>query len=507
MLDILGLEQELAQPALQGQDWAYLPPSDVFDAEWTPEDLAELWTRAQQMPRKREQDRYGRMQILRWTCKNPSHPKKWSADFPKPNTSKAKYPPRPFVSNEPEPKCPICKSIDIKPINKLLIGLASFSISATKRGLSADKVNPKDGYGNEVSKYRTLADAPAIIQKLAAKLTKVNGGKEVNYLSFIAYENERDHIGWHQHNEDRCRDAKVYILSMGERRTFGIRRVCEKHRIPHPDCEKHCDSSCLDGPTALCKRCSSQISARDKCSKCESIHPGYRGKRKAKKWTEFQPEHGSIIVLEAAANETVEHAILQDKGDKKLRISINTKNIRPQDIIAVEGAGVTRLLPAQSGSASDVLLGAVAQDLIPSGTLRKVSPQLNQPRVYSLKRKHPKDAIYVGCAGSWPCCKCHEQDVRSGSRYGNSYKPRKWGGHKQNPIAKTPDEYRTKLHALWNSPEPKAVAWKERAIKDLRGKNLLCWCLQPEHVDGVKVTKAEGCHARVLFEYVNRKDR
>jgi len=512
MLDIPGLEQELTQPAVKGQDWAYLPPSDVFDADWTSEDLAELWTLAQAMPRNREQDRYGRMKIFRWTCKNPSHPKEWSADFPKPKTSKAKYPPKPFVSNEAKPKCPICDSENVKPINKLLIGLGSFSISATKRGLSADKLNPKDGYGNEFSKYHTIADASAVIKKLAAKLTKMNGGKEVNYLSFIAYENERDHIGWHQHNEDRCRDAKVYILSMGERRTFGIRCVCEKHRLPHPDCEKHCDSTCLDGPTALCRRCSSQLRARNTCPKCESIRPGFKGKRQCKKWTELQPEHGSIIVLEAAANETVEHAVLQDKGSKELRISVNTKNIRPQDINAVEGAGVTRLLPQASpipsGSVLDNLLAGVAQDApIPSGTLGKVSPQVNKPRVYSMKRKHPKDAVYVGCAGSWKCCKCHEKDVRSGSRYGNSYRPRKWGGHKQNPIAKTPDEYRTKLDALWDSPEPKAVAWKERAIKELQGKNLLCWCLQPEDVDGVKVTEPEGCHARVLLEYVNRKDQ
>ncbi|MGA8224326.1 MAG: DUF4326 domain-containing protein [Candidatus Acidiferrales bacterium] len=507
MLDIPGLELELAQPALQGQDWAYLPPSDIFDEDWTEADLAALWEFAQQMPRKREQQLYGRMRLPRWTCKNPSHPKKWSADIPKPQKSKAKYPSKGFVSSEANPKCPICGSENVEPVNKLLIGLGSFSISATKRGLSADKVNPKDGYGDNFSKYQTLADAPLIVQKLAAKLTKMNGGKDVNYLSFIAYENERDHIGWHQHNEDRCRDAKVYILSMGEERTFGVRQVCKDHRLPAKNCVKNCETTCLDGPTALCRRCSAQMQARNTCPECESVRPGFKGKRKGKPWTAFQPEHGSIIVLEAAANETVEHAILQDKGPKGLRISINTKNIRPEDVKAVEGAGVTRLVPDQSGSASDALLGAVAQDLIPSGTFRKVSPQVNGPHVYSIKRKHPKDAVYVGCAGSWKCCKCHEKDVRSGSVYGNSYTPRVWGGHKQNPIAQTPEEYRQKLDAKWKSNAPKDVAWKERATKDLRGKNLLCWCLQPEDVDGVKVTKAEGCHARVLFEYVNRKDQ
>lgn len=494
MLDIPGLEQDLTQPALKGQDWEYIPPSNVFDDDWTPEDLAELWKFAKALPRKRLP--HIRAGLFRWSCKNPAHPK-------------GKKTPKVFCTKEDGiSKCPHCGSANIKRIDKLLIGLGSYSISATKRGLSPDKLNPKDGYVNETSKYHTLDDAPAPVKKLAAKLTKMNGGKDVNYLSFIAYEDEMDHIGWHQHQEDRCRDAKVYILSMGELRTFGVRRVCLKHRIPHPDCKKHCDSSCLDGPSALCRRCSSQMAARNTCPKCESIRPGYKGKRKGEKWTEFQPEHGSIIVLEAAANETVEHAVLQDKGPKELRISVNTKNIRPQDINAVEGAGTTRLIPDKSGSASDTLLGAVAQDQpIPSGTLRKVSSQGNGPRVYSVKREHPKDAIYVGCAGTWKCCKCHEQDVRKGSKFGNSYTPLVWGGHKNNPIAKTPEEYREKLEKVWNSSDPKAVASKQRAIKELRGKNLLCWCLQPEDVDGVKVTNAEGCHARVLFEYVNRKDQ
>ncbi len=91
--------------------------------------------------------------------------------------------------------------------------------------------------------------------------------------------------------------------------------------------------------------------------------------------------------------------------------------------------------------------------------------------------------------------------------YGNSYKPREFGGHFKHPIATTPEEYREKLDKKWHSKEPKDVAWKDRAIKELRGNNLLCWCLQPEDVDGVKVTKPEGCHARVLFEYVNRNEK
>lgn len=361
---------------------------------------------------------------------------------------------------------------------KRIIGLGSFSVSSNKRGVKDGVVNPKS---------RGLSAAPPVVQHLADKLTELNGGKEINYLSFIAYENEGDHIDWHQHNEDRCRDATVYIVSLGEVRTFGIRRVCEQHRI----CDA-CSETCHANGKRLCASCKKKKAARAKCKVCEST---------PKQWTTLFPQHGSVIVLPDGYNRTHEHAILGkqdpggDKGSKGLRISINTKHIRPEDVQAVRtGENVNKRV-------------------IPTGTLRRlkvkkpdaVTPVASSgPRVYSMKRKHPKDAVYVGCAGSWRCCKCHEQDVRKGSMYGNSYTPRKWGGHKQNPIAKTPAEYRQKLDAKWKSNDPKDVAWKERAIKELRGKNLLCWCLQPADVDGVKVTKPEGCHARVLFEYVNR---
>jgi len=482
MLDIPGLEQELTQPALKGQDWEYIPPSDVFDDDWTPEDLAALWEFAQKIPRKREQQLYGQVKLPRWTCKDSKHP--------------AGKNNRGFVASEA--KCPICQSTKVDPINKRIIGLGSYCVTLTKRGLKDGVVNPK---------AQSLDSAPPVVKRLAKKLTKINGGKEVNYLSFIAYENEKDHIGWHQHNEDRCRDATVYILSMGEKRTFGVRRVCEKHRLPAKTCVKNCETTCLDGPTALCKRCSAQMQARNTCSECESVRPGFKGKREGKPWTAFQPEHGSIIVLEAAANETVEHAVLQDKSPKGLRISVNTKNVREEDTRKVQGAGQIRALPADTGIAGIVAGMADYQaPPIPSGTLRKLCTEKKDepPRVYSMKRKHPKDAVYIGCAGSWKCCKCHKKDVRSGSMFGNSHTPRVFGGHKNKPIAKTPAEYRQKLDAKWKSTAPKDVAWKERAIKELRGKNLLCWCLQPEDVDGVNVTKPEGCHARVLFEYVNR---
>lgn len=447
MLDIPGLELETAASEFPTPTkHSYVRHEEFCDESWTEADLAELWEHAQNMTRIREDAVYAGKVVGK----------------------------------------------------KRIIGLGSYSISANMRGLRDGVVNPK---------AKDISQAPAVVQKLAARLTKLNDGKSINYLSFIAYENEGDHINWHQHNEDRCRDATVYIVSLGEVRTFGLRRVCEKHRI----CDK-CNESCHPTGKSLCKTCKVNVKARKKCAVCENIPPTYRGKRKAKRWTVLRPEHGSLIVLPDEYNRTHEHAVLgtQDVGGDRtkkedadqgkhsfgLRISINTKNIREEDVAYVEREN--------RGTA-----------VIPSGALRKLSadeihqgiaPGVNKPRVYSIKRKHPKDAVYVGCAGSWKCCKCHEPSVRSGSMYGNSYTPRTWGGHKQDPIAKTPEEYRQKLDVKWKSNAPKDVLWKERATKELRGKNLLCWCLQLEDVDGVKVAKSEGCHARVLFDYVNRRD-
>ena len=46
-----------------------------------------------------------------------------------------------------------------------------------------------------------LDSAPNEIKALAARLTEY-AGTEINYLSVLVYEDERDHIGWHNHRED-----------------------------------------------------------------------------------------------------------------------------------------------------------------------------------------------------------------------------------------------------------------------------------------------------------------
>jgi alkylated DNA repair dioxygenase AlkB len=81
-----------------------------------------------------------------------------------------------------------------------------------------------------------LDEAPAEVKSLAEKLGKL-AGKPVNYFSFVGYENEKDHIDWHQHREDKCRDARVFIVSLGEVRTFGIRKLCDECRVCD-DCNK-----------------------------------------------------------------------------------------------------------------------------------------------------------------------------------------------------------------------------------------------------------------------------
>jgi 2OG-Fe(II) oxygenase superfamily/Domain of unknown function (DUF4326) len=177
-----------------------------------------------------------------------------------------------------------------------------------------------DKFAESVPLMTQLKDAPAEIFSLQRKLTDL-AGKEVNYFSMQAYENERDHIGWHQHREDKCRDARVFIISLGERRSFGVDKLC---------------SECL-----LCDNCNRRrcrlkappCSTRAKC-KAAKKHRSTCGVRKSTK-TILLPKHGSLITLTSEANDWYEHAVLDDKEPKGLRISINTKCIPPED--AAEG--------------------------------------------------------------------------------------------------------------------------------------------------------------------------
>src|SRR5712691_3131650 len=226
MLNIPGLEVEVPIKKPDSEEYRYISQPEVEkELRWTKQDADELFEFAKTMPRVREQSRYGRKKMF--TCSAASHPK-------------GKKNSRGFTSDEPNPKCTKCGSSEVKPVMKRIIGLGSYTISANKRGV-------RDGVVN--TKAQDFASAPLVVQKIAEKLTRLNGGKDINYLSFIAYENEGDHINWHQHHEDRCKDATVYIVSMGETRTFGIRRVCEQHRI----CDK-CNASCHADSKTLCAK-------------------------------------------------------------------------------------------------------------------------------------------------------------------------------------------------------------------------------------------------------------
>jgi hypothetical protein len=142
------------------------------------------------------------------------------------------------------------------------------------------------GYCNEGShrpaagyKTQPLITMPEEFNPLRAALTTF-AGRDVNYFSCIAYENELDHINMHQHKEDHKReatgDAEVLVISLGEIRELTLR----------------------------------PLGCRDE-SKYEHIYPA----------------HGSLYVLPNDFNRTHEHGILDSKLPCGLRISINCKHI------------------------------------------------------------------------------------------------------------------------------------------------------------------------------------
>jgi Domain of unknown function (DUF4326) len=82
--------------------------------------------------------------------------------------------------------------------------------------------------------------------------------------------------------------------------------------------------------------------------------------------------------------------------------------------------------------------------------------------------------------------------VREGTIYGNDVKPLERHSH---PIAQTEEEFR-----LYAENKMFDDTFRTKVIKDLRGKHLLCWCIQ----DGPE--RAPFCHARVWLDIVNRPE-
>jgi len=176
-----------------------------------------------------------------------------------------------------------------------------------------------------------LDAAPDEIKSLQAQLSAY-AGKEINYLSIIGYENEKDHIGWHQHREDRQKDhsledQSVWVISLGQVRELALR-----------------PEGCKDKP----------------------------------QWEFLYPAHGSLYVLPSEFNTTHEHAILDQKYPASLRISINTKHI---DAKYIE-AELLKLAGKESGPAKKKLIIAT------NGVQSIYCCRKNC--------EYPADAVYVG---------------------------------------------------------------------------------------------------------------
>jgi hypothetical protein len=134
-------------------------------------------------------------------------------------------------------------------------------------------------------------------------------------------------------------------------------------------------------------------------------------------------------------------------------------------------------------SFNDTHWHAILPDKHPCGIRISVNTKcLRTPRVFSIyRRRYPRFAKYVGC----------KKGGFEGTIYGNDFEPMK--GHFR-PLAYSEDAFRQIVEYKMSLEH-----FREQAIKDLRGKHLLCWCIQ----DGPN--KAPFCHARVWLDVVNSK--
>ena len=254
-----------------------------------------------------------------------------------------------------------------------------------------------------------IEDAPAEILTLREKLSAY-AGKDVNYLSLVGYADEKDHITWHKHREDDGRDATVYLISLGATRTFGLRLK--------------------DAP-------------RDR-------------------WTLMQPVHGSLIVIPSEYNDTHEHAVLDDKEPKGLRISINTKCIPLEDIEEHARRKATNFA-AQARKATE----------------RAALPAKRAPQIFDCHagKKYPADAVYVGRL--------------TRDRGGRTLRPdTPFGNHNKRALDTEEGRAAWAADVAERMKDPAFVA----QLQGLRGKDLLCWCKSGE----------PNCHARTWLELANK---
>jgi hypothetical protein len=258
-----------------------------------------------------------------------------------------------------------------------------------------------------------MDDAPWQIKNLAIKLS-LTAGKPVNYVWALGYENEQDRIDWHQHREDRTRDARVFIVSLGETRTFGLREICPACRV----CAE-CNELACDGHKSECEEC---VAANQHKKHCPIT-------KNRDNWILLQPAHGSLITLPSDCNWTHEHAVLVDKPTKGLRISINTKCLPTEESL---------------------------EDFITRMETGVETRPVSAPRVYDCHagQSYPPGAVYVGR---------QVRDRRTGKV---SWPATPFGNYKK----LTGDAFRA-----YAADKMKDPAFRAR-LESLRGIDLLCWC-------------------------------
>jgi hypothetical protein len=154
--------------------------------------------------------------------------------------------------------------------------------------------------------------------------------------------------------------------------------------------------------------------------------------------TSVLAEVGSLVTLPASMNTTHEHAILRDKTTG-VRYSINCKSLPLYGVWDCHAG-----------------------------------------------KRYPADAVYVGCRVLGRDGKL----IREGTPFGNGTNP--LVAH--DGALKTEGEFREYAEQRMQDPDFRAK------IQALRGKHLLCWCVQ----SGPK--RDEFCHARVWLELANRNE-
>jgi len=263
----------------------------------------------------------------------------------------------------------------------------------------SDMTHPQIRYKNQG--LVPFDKAPAVIQALRKKLS-ARAGRHVNYLAVNKYPDGKIGIDWHNHTEDKETDTPVLLVSVGAERHFWVRPFNGKH----------------------------------------TTNPEHTHGKAAS----VLAQHGSLIVMPAALNDTHQHAILPDKTTT-VRYSINAKCL------------------------------------------------VDQPQVWNCHagEHYPPDAVYVGC------CTRRGRVIREGTIFGNGAKP--LISHKGAILPKddssadakrAEDEFRRYAEQKMLDPEFR------KSVEGLRGKHLLCWCVQ----NGPK--RAKFCHARVWLELANK---